>query len=219
MIRDIRITCREAGLENKVRGFLQGKKLGNILLFDNAELQASLKSIRPVKNVRVRKLFPSALEIQVEERTARAVIKQSGFHMVDEEGVLFETAGPAEISRLPLLIDSHDFVRDSEDKLRLARECLNGLSPEVLAQVAVVDLSESDRLSLVFRDSPIRFILGGSRLSEKIEAGRNAAARLEKEYGPLDSIDLRFEDRLYLGLKEVKAGEQTTDSGFPKEAT
>ncbi len=199
-IKDVTVYARKPEIKAETQRFFEGKRLGNILLLDINLLQEKFTAHRWIKEVRVRKILPSSLRIEIKERTPVALLKQDHIYLIDEDGVFLEKIGQGEKVNLPLLIDSNKFQRDYEEKLNLAWECLHSLSPAEKEQLEVLDLSEYENVVVQLKDNQTKLIMGCDRFQEKIRLYNRFQAKLEK-YGALEYIDLRIHDRLYIKPK------------------
>lgn len=196
-IQEVEVISQKPEIKQEIQQFLEGKRLGNILLLDISLLQEKFTAHRWIKEVRVRKILPSTLKIEIHARTPAALLKHSLTYVIDEEGVFLEQIKQGETVNLPLLIDSNLFQKDYEGKLNLAWECLRSLSPEEKEQLEVLDLTEYENVTVLLKENQTRLILGNDRFSEKIRLYTRMQAKLEK-YGDLEYIDLRLHDRLYI---------------------
>jgi len=217
-IKTVTISSPQPLVREEIRSLLEGKKMGNILLLNIAQLQRSLEAHRWVREARVRKVFPSALKIEIREREPKALLRKDSYVLIDEEGVELEKLDSREPADFPVFVDSGNFVRDYQEKLRLAWECLNHLEPSQRSEVEVIDLSDFESLTLQLRDDPTLVILGNSRFSQKLAAYKDWKPQLEGQFGPLDYMDLRFfDDRIYFKERIQEAG-SAGQSGVKKEA-
>jgi cell division septal protein FtsQ len=196
-IQEVEVISRKPEIKQEIQQFLEGKHLGNILLLDISLLQEKFTAHRWIKEVRVRKILPSSLKIEIHTRIPAALLKHNHTYVIDEEGVFLEQIKQGDTVNLPLLIDSNLFQKDYEGKLNLAWECLRSLSPEEKEQLDVLDLTEYENVTVQLKDNQTRLILGNDRFSEKIRLYTRMQANLEK-YGDLEYIDLRLHDRLYI---------------------
>ena len=196
-ITKIEVSCHKPAIKKEIQQYLNQQKLGNILLLDIGHLQEMLSMHRWIKEVQIRKLFPPALKIDIEERIPAAVLKKEAFHLIDREGVLIEQHDSKEYMELPLLIDSNNFEKDYKAKINLAWECLDNFAPTERKKIDVLDLSGFENVKVKFRDSPTWIIFGNDLFSEKLQSVQTRRASLKK-YGELEYIDLRFKDRLII---------------------
>jgi cell division septal protein FtsQ len=197
-VKRTEVLCRLDFVARDLAPLLEASRLGNLLLLDIDGLRDRIEVHRWVKEARLRKVFPSTLRIEIKERTPAAVLRVGQANLlIDEEGVILERLNAREESLLPLLVDASQFQDYYREKLNLAWACLNSLTPEIREEVEALDLSQVDSLSLTFKGQPTRLILGTDRFLEKTQFFLSCLDRLESDNGPLEYIDLRFDDRIY----------------------
>jgi cell division septal protein FtsQ len=196
-VKNVEVVSSKPEIREEIQRFLEGKYLGNILLLDISLLQEKFTAHRWIKEVRVRKILPSTLEIEAKVRSPIALLKLDDIYLIDREGVLLEKIEKGEKVNLPLLIDSNKFQKDRKEKFQLAWECLDSLSPVEKEQVEVLDLTEYENISARLKNCRTALILGDERFSQKLRLFSQLRARLER-FGELEYIDLRFHDRLYI---------------------
>ncbi len=137
----------------------------NWFSLDEAALAASLAAHPRIAKVRVKKLFPNALYLDLSERKpvaliyARAASGRLEAHCVDAEGVLFAPAGDmAGASELPVI--SGVEIRGLRYGMRLGAPF-----PQLLASIAELKASDPGLLSAV---SEIRMIAREGSLPEAL---------------------------------------------------
>lgn len=205
-VREFIIDCRKPEVKEEVQRFFQGKNLGNILLLDIGQLQQALLSNPWVKDVQVRRIFPSSLKIRVHERTPAAVLKKKDLILIDKDSRELRKAALEETDTLPVFIDAQNFGKDLEGKLQLAWACLDSLSSLDTGPIEALDLSDFDNVKIKFRESPTWFIFGGDHFVEKFQSYQTYRDSLEK-YGDLDYVDLRYFDRFIVRPTKTQSAE------------
>jgi cell division septal protein FtsQ len=196
-VKKAEIACRQEFVGRDIRALLDASKLRNLLLLDIGRLQARVEAHRWVKEARLRKVFPSTLKIEIMEREPAAVLKTGETYlMIDRDGVWLEPLAAREDANLPLLLDSASFKDDYQEKLDLAWRCLDALTPEQRLEVEALDLTEPGSVSVYLVGQTTRLILGGERFSERLSFIRSYKETMEGQNGPLEYIDLRFDDRI-----------------------
>ena len=216
-IDTIDVTCAHPGILASAEQFLHDKKLGNILLFNINHLRNTLKSYRWIEETRVRKIFPSTLKIEIRERIPAAVIKNDSLILIDHHGVHLDKITSLEGWPLPLFVDDGSFKTDVKEKLDLAWECLDSLTPAEREMAQILDLSEYKNVKMKLKDSSLWLKMGHDQFSEKIKIYQNERANLEK-YGGLEYIDLRIQGRMYLKPLKRLAGINDMELRSMKEA-
>lgn len=214
-VKGIKVACQRAEVRGEIQELFKGKNLGNILLLDIGHLQELLESHRWVKNACIRKIFPSSLRIEIRERKPVAVLKKEDFYLIDEEGILLEKIHPEENNGLPIFIDSNNFERDYKEKIGLAWECLESFTPLEKKNIEILDLTDYGNVTVKLKGSETNFILGKKQFSQRLKNFQKWRSHLEK-YEPLEYVDLRFQDRLY--IKPQKLSGQNLIPNSEKEA-
>jgi cell division septal protein FtsQ len=196
-IKDTVVVCRNHEVKQEIQQSLENRNMGNILLFDIGHLQEGLAAHRWVKEVRIRKILPSTLKIEIKDRTPIALLKKESLYLIDEEGIHLERIEASEESDLPLLVDSNNFQKDYKEKIGLAWECLRSLSPSEKEQLEVLDLSEYENITVQLKKKKTKLILGNDQFSQKLQIFQKYSGRL-KAFGNLEYVDLRFPDRFII---------------------
>ena len=195
-IKNVYIFCENKAIKKDAQDMIKDYTFGNILLFDSNNLQEIIKSFTRVKSVTIRKIFPLSLNISIEERKPFAVLKQEFLFVIDTEGVIVSQLETHNLP-IPLLIDENNFRDYYKEKIELARECLEKMSPIERQNIEILDLSENLNIKVKTRDSFTWLILGNSRFVEKFRRFFAEKIYLER-YGDLEYIDLRFQDRFFI---------------------
>jgi len=197
-VQRTRIVCRREFVRQDTQALLDASKLGNLLLLDISRLRDRVEAHRWVKEARLRKIFPTSLEIEIQEREPAALLKIGGrFILIDKGGAFLESLISREGTDLPLLIDSSEFQEHYQEKLALAWECLAALTPEEATGLDAIDVSRPGSVSVFFPNNPTRLVLGGDHFAENLRYYLASRQSLEIQSGPLEYVDLSFQDRVY----------------------
>ena len=111
-IRDVRVSCADESVRaDVVRPILEGTHWGNILLLDLAKIRGRLEADPWVKEARLRKVFPSSLEIAPRPPDPGRPPPEDAVILIDRDGVELEAAPPGRTRACPLLVDEAGFAR------------------------------------------------------------------------------------------------------------
>ncbi len=210
------IVCRRDFVRSDIQAVLKASKLGNLLLLDLGRLKERVEAHRWVKEARLRKIFPSALKIEIREREPAALLSLQGkFILIDREGAHLEVLTSREGIDLPVFVDSSQFRDQYQDKLALGWRFLAELPPAEAERMESIDLSRKDNLGLRFRDQPTTLYLGDADFGERLRIYRTARETLETQVGPLEYADLSIEGRIY--FKPLPALAQAAPATPPPE--
>lgn len=205
-VRTAEISCPDPRVLELVRPIVERTSRGNILRLDPSRVKAGLEANPWVKEAHIRKVFPSSLAVDIQPRLPTAILDAGGGYLLGRDGIPIEPALPGDADRLPVFRDGAQFAEDRELKLARAWACWEDCGAEIKARISVLDVTDPDDLVLTFRDDPVVLRLGTESYGMKITtylAGRN---RWSRDLGPLEYVDLRFPDRIYLkaGIEEAQ---------------
>jgi len=208
-IRDVRVSCVDMSVQADVIRRLEGTRWGNILLLDLAKVRGRLEAVPWVKEARLRKVFPSSLQIDLVPRTPAALLRRDAVTLIDRTGVELQKAEPGAFPGLPLLVDGDGFIEDRMDKLQRAWECLDGLGDADRIDVESIDLTDPSNTILKFRSDPTRILIGNTGFGLRLADFLKNRERWTREFGLLEYVDLRFDDRVYLKPAVLTASADT----------
>ena len=204
-IRAADVSCPNLLVRDLVYPLAKNAASGNIFLLDAARVKTAVESCSWVKEARVRKVFPSAIAVDVVPRIPEAVLESGGAWLIDRDALPIEPADPEDLTRLPLFRDSGLFAEDRELKLANGWGCLDALGPELRARVSSLDLSDAADVVLTFRDDPVRIRLGTDAYAEKAAEYLSRRGDWTAEYGLLEYVDFRISGRIFFKVISQEA--------------
>ena len=208
-IKNVYISCENQAIKSDIQEMIEDYPFGNILLFDNKNLLEKIEAFPSVKNVTIKNIFPQSLNISIEERKPFAVLRKEFLFVIDSEGVIISRLESHDIP-LPLLIDENNFKHYYREKIDLARECLEKMTPEERQNIEILDLSENLNVKVKTIDSFTWLVLGNNRFGENFRRFLAEKTYLER-LGDLEYVDLRFQDRFFIKpLRDSSKKDMTT---------
>jgi cell division septal protein FtsQ len=202
-VRTIELGCSREPLRLNLERFLRTRPLGNILLCDLSALQKQLGAYSWVKDVRIQKVFPSTLKIDVLERAPFVLLEKNGLALIDEEGTVLEpSVSAAAWPFCPVVSDEGAFRERFQQKWENARACLESLTATERTRLLSLECSDDGRITLQFREDQVRLILDGTSVREKLDRFAACRVELENRFGALDYADLRLDDRIIVRPQE-----------------
>ena len=205
---EIRSSLEELGSE--IEGFFRTRPLGNMLLFDIGRLRRELEGFSWVENVRVQKIFPETLRIEVRGRTPFALLECGGTFENQQR------ARPGAVWPLPVVRDEKDFQRRFLEKWQTARACLGSLSDGQRSRLASLECSDDGRIALQLRDDETRIFVDGRDAGARLAFFEANRGGWEGRFGPLETVDLRLDGRVILKPRGPEG--QGPAANSPKEA-
>lgn len=197
-IRKVVVDCGRDNLRRALEDHFAVPRLGNILLCDLDRLRVDIRRVAWVKDASVQKIFPSTLRITVVPRTPFALLERGGLGLADDEGRVLERTASPEGYGLPVVSAADGFAEDFPGKWAAAVRCLRELPPNERDNLAAVRCGDYGSLELVFKDDPVRVVVGG--VSPAADLARFRARRMdwEAQAGPLARVDLSYDGRIFL---------------------
>jgi len=200
-----------------IREILDSWQGTSLIILNPSEIESEIRSLSWVKDARVTKRWPSKLDVAVRERTAMAVLEDGGLYLVDEAGVRLEALDPAAAPDLPRLRAEDGFARSYEEKIRLARICLQGLPDDKKRSLAAVELGIPGRVGLLLKDSPIWIYVNPAKAQAGLDYFEHKVGAWQKRFGRLEYVDLTVPDRAFLGPGKSAEGSGPSRADSKKE--
>jgi cell division septal protein FtsQ len=201
-IRKVEVVCAKDNLRRTLEDHFAVPRLGNILLCDLRSLRADIRRLAWVKDASIQKVFPSTLRISVVERTPFALLERDGLRLADEEGNVLEKVYSLEEYDLPLISDEKGFAEGFYEKWEAARLCLKSLPQAERERLSGVRCNDYGSLELLFKNDPVRVIVGRGTPAEDLAGFRSRRAEWEGLFGPLAVVNMSFDGRVYLRAAE-----------------
>lgn len=197
-IKRVEVFSPNSEVQHLVESFLNSKNLGNILICDLNYLRIVLTHLPGVKDVRLEKVLPSTLKVEVFPRIPKAYVYRGSYYLVDEEGQVIASFASLPDDSFPVLEDEDGFRQAYQQKIRSACHSLNSLQPEVRALVKKITFREDGTMELQLAEDPVKIILNETDFAEKLNyylSNKNSWTEL---FGQLEYVDLRIEGRAYI---------------------
>ncbi len=197
-IKTVDVHCGKASVKTALEQYFASARPGNILLVDLGVIRDRVNRLGWVKDVRVQKVLPSTLRLDVVEREPFALLSFAGLKLVDRDGVAMEPVFSPDEYPLTVISDEGKFIENFRDKWQAARTCLESLPAGEKQRLAEIRCSDYGTLSLMFRDDPTRIVVSAARPAADLAFYRQREAEWKKDYGPLEYADTSSLARVYV---------------------
>ncbi len=205
-IRTVIIRGQDEPLSSAIARDFEGRRLGNIFLFDINTLRQELLADSWVRDIRVRKVFPSSLSVDIIARKAFVLFDNGGLSLVDEDGVVLEEEVSAGRWDLPVVRGRGLLGPGSAKRWEAVKSVLAGLPMAERSRLQALESSPYGDVTLLFENDPLRIIVDAGSAAEKLALVRSLRANWEGRFGSLLAADLRFSDRVILSPMEEAGG-------------
>ncbi len=177
--------------------------VGGFLSADLDQVRAQLQALPWIYQVSVRRRWPNALEIQVQEQLPIARWGEGGF--LNHEGEVFQSAGIEGEHSLPRL----EGPTGSTGQLILSYQQLGELLQPLGLELRELSLDERGHLRAVLAGG-MELVLGNTEFGERLQRFAVVYRReLAERAGEVKRVDLRYESGVAVAFREpeLPAGE------------
>lgn len=200
---------------------LDGLRGRNILRVDLDAYRRNLMDSPWVAHATLWRVLPGTIKVQIVERTPMAIARLGGkLYLVDDTGVIIDEFSAAyRAFDLPVVDGLIQSPAHGDPAVNAARVSLTGRflaaladRPDLGKHVSQIDVSDAHDVVVLQDDDPVRLHLGEDHFVERLVNYRQLASALHERFTDIDSVDLRFDDRLF-----VKAGGRVEAIGTARD--
>lgn len=180
----------------------------HIMAADVRSVKKKLEKLPQIKFVRVSRLFPSSIRIQIEERNPVALFIDNGIWGVDDEGVLLPRFPASHGLDYPVIVSEdlqHHNPGERIDNPRVLRlveflGLLKETNASVYSLISEVSWNEIEGLRILTVKSNLPVLFGHSGLLEKCRKLSTAWQYLQvnNRIPEIKYLDLRFQNQIIL---------------------
>ena len=189
----------------EVRGLMDGLVGRSILDVDLEEWRRALLNSPWVADASLRKRLPSTIDVAILERTPLGIGRINGLlYLVDDRGTVIDEYGPNYADLDLPIIDGLSSAPGQEDsdlyRALLARRLLDALRVRNMAdQISEIDVRDARNAVVLLEGDPTLIRLGSERFVERLQSYHELAPALREQVPAIDYVDLRFDERVYVG--------------------
>ena len=197
----------------EVETLLDGIRSENILRVDFDRYRRRLMDSPWVERVTLWRVLPSTVEVRVVERSPMVIARvASQLYLVDHQGVIIDEFGPQYRDfDLPIVdgLITPSAARGSlvaPERIRLLDALVRSLDahPALRDRLSQVDVSNPRNAVVLLDGDPAFLHLGDTRFVERLQLYFDLAPTLAERLAGIDYVDLRFDERIYVGKLDKK---------------
>lgn len=204
----IDVSGNERLSNGEVMAVLSGLRGESLMWTDLDAWRSRLLASPWVRDAALRRSLPSTVEVFVLERTpigiARIKSGSSGgdLYLVDDRGVMIDQYGPQYADLDLPIVDGLEAPRSQTDPYRaeLAARVIAALraKPRVASRLSQVDVSDLHNAAVMLDGDRAVIHLGDDQFLPRLESYLGLAQALRERVPEIESVDLRFEERIYV---------------------
>jgi cell division protein FtsQ len=192
--------------DEDVQSILAGLPGRNLITTNLEEWRARLLASPWIVDAELRRTFPSTVNVAVIEREPVAAARLSGdLYLIDALGVVIDRYGPeyAELD-LPIVDGVGTGAGIDEARAALAGRLLSAVrtAPDIVRRVSQVDVTDLHNASVLLTGDSAVVWVGEDRFLERLRSYIDLSAALKDRVPDVDYVDLRFDDRMYVGPRK-----------------
>ena len=198
----------------EVETLLDGIRNENIFRVDFEQYRRRLMDSPWVERVALWRVLPSTVEVRVIERSPMVIARVgSQLYLVDEQGVIIDEFGP-QYHQFDLPIVDGLITPSSgrgalvaPERIRLVEALVRSLEahPDLRQRLSQVDVSNPRNAIVLLDGDPVVLHLGDTRFAERLRVYLDLAPTLGERIANIDYVDLRFDERIYVGKLDKKS--------------
>jgi cell division protein FtsQ len=200
-----RLSTGEAG------ALLDGLKGENVLAVDLELWRERLRASSWVADAELRRRLPATIVVHITEREPIGIARlRDDLFLVDAAGGVIDEFGPRYADcNLPiidgLLVAGDQGSKVDESRGRLVADMVADMKrrPDVAQMVSQIDVTNAHDLKVLLDGDPAVIRLGEAHFLDRIWSYVGLQASLRERVPAIDYVDLRFDNRVYVGPSAV----------------
>jgi len=200
--------------KGEILAMLQSLRGRSVLSIDLADWRQALLSSPWVADASLRRTLPSTIDVVILERAPLGIGRiNGGLYLVDDRGAVIDDYGPNYADLDLPIIDGLSAetgavsapaplgeVNANVYRAVLARRLLDALRVRNMArQISQIDVSDSRNAVVLLHGDSTLIRLGNDRFVERLQSYYELAPALRDRVPDIDYVDLRFDERVYVG--------------------
>ena len=160
-----------------------------------------------IRDAALRRSLPSTVEVVIWERQPVGIGRINGeMYLIDERGIVIDQYGPQHADFDLPIIDGLS-IRSTEDgsmadapRAELAAQVIASLKtkPAIAQHLSQIDVSDVHNAAVLLNNDPVVIYVGEDQFVQRVATYLELEAALKEHVPDVDSVDLRFGERIYV---------------------
>jgi len=213
-VRRIEVRGTQRLHETEVAALLEGLVGENLVAADLEAWRSRLFASTWIADARLRRRLPGTVDVEIRERVPMGIARAgASLFLIDASGAVIDEYGPRYSDcDLPIIdgLVSRPSARPvaiDPQRGRLASRLLAELQtrPALATRVSQIDVRNLHDARVILDGDPAVVRLGDARFVERLESYVGLQATLREQVPDIDYVDVRFGERVYVGLAAAPA--------------
>lgn len=214
-VSQVTVTGNARVSRGEVLALLAGARGESLMTVDLEGWRQRLLDSPWVAEAAIRRVLPGTLAVAISERQPIGIARISGrLYLVDEAGAIIDEFGPTHAEFDLPIIDGlgappgRGGALIDESRAALAGRLLTDLQrePSIAGLVSQIDVTDVRGASVILEGDTTRVQIGDARFTERIQSYLELRQALRERVPEIDSVDLRFDERVYVRPQGGKSG-------------
>jgi cell division protein FtsQ len=192
--------------KGEVLAVLSGLRGQNLVWTDLDVWRRRLLASPWVRDAALRRSLPSTVDVVISERQPMGIGRVKGdLYLVDERGVIIDQYGPHYADLDLPIVDGlaaapGDGSMTDEPRAELAARVIAAVKgqPAIARRLSQIDVTDLHNASVILNEDPAVIQLGEDQFLARLQSYLELAPTLHERIAQIDSVDLRFDERIYV---------------------
>jgi cell division protein FtsQ len=225
-VQQIRVHGNQRVHAGEVEALLEGMTGQSLLVVDLERWRSRLFASAWVADATLRRRLPGTIDVELRERVPMGIARAgTDLFLIDAAGTVIDEYGPRYADCDLPIIDGIVVVPVSVppaiDRPRglLVSRLMAELRtrPDLAKRVSQIDAGNVHDVHVILDGDPAVVRLGETQFAERLESYVSLQAALREQVPDLDYVDVRFGERVYVGVAQ-EAGVAPAPGGVPPSA-
>ena len=213
-VRHLRVHGNQRVHESEIAALLDGLAGENLLSVDLEQWRRQLFTSAWVADARLRRRLPGTIDVEIRERVPMGIARAGAdLFLMDAAGNVIDEYGPryadCDLPIIDGLVPRSTARPIAIDRTRgqLVSRLMAELRtrPELAKRVSQIDVTNLHDAHVILDGDSAVVRLGDARFVERLESYVGLQATLREQVPDIDYVDVRFGERVYVGLSPAAA--------------
>ena len=223
-VRHIRVYGNQRVHTGEIVGLLEGLTGQNALGIDLGRWRSKLFASAWVADATLRRRLPDTIDVEIRERVPLGIARAgTDLFLMDAAGSVIDEYGPryadCDLPIIDGLISTPVTVPPAIDRARgqLVSRLLAelGTRPDLARRVSQIDVRNVHDVHVILGGDSAVVRLGDTRFVERLESYVGLQATLREQVPDIDYVDVRFGERVYVGVSQAPAAATAQNNAAP----